>query len=169
MKKNKGFSLVELIIVIAIMAILAAAIAPALIRYIDKSRKADDVTAAGTIQTAVQSAISNEAAYDEVMAAIPANGTVDLLSATAGATGFGLINNTAPTGVTNSAATFIREVNSNIGGEVPKLKYRKQLDGRGVPSGWIVGISSNGKPVVYISDSSSNKIQVQPVIDPSYQ
>ena len=37
MKKtnNKGFSLVELIIVIAIMAILAGAIAPALIRYID--------------------------------------------------------------------------------------------------------------------------------------
>ena len=42
-KSNKGFSLVELIIVIAIMAILAAAIAPALIRYIDKSRKADDL------------------------------------------------------------------------------------------------------------------------------
>ena len=36
---NKGFSLVELIIVIAIMAILAAAIAPALTRYIDKSRR----------------------------------------------------------------------------------------------------------------------------------
>ena len=32
--KNIGFSLVELIIVIAIMAVLAAAIAPALIRYI---------------------------------------------------------------------------------------------------------------------------------------
>ena len=42
-KFNKGFSLVELIIVIAIMEILAAAIAPALIRYIDKSRKAVDV------------------------------------------------------------------------------------------------------------------------------
>ena len=40
---NKGFSLVELIIVIAIMAILAAAIAPAVIRYIDKSRKAVDI------------------------------------------------------------------------------------------------------------------------------
>ena len=39
MKKNNGFSLVELIIVIAIMAILATVIAPALIRFIDKSRK----------------------------------------------------------------------------------------------------------------------------------
>ena len=64
--KNKGFSLVELIIVIAIMAILAAAIAPALIRYIDKSRKADDVTAGGTINSAVSAALANEDAYDEL-------------------------------------------------------------------------------------------------------
>ena len=33
---NEGFSLVELIIVIAIMAILAGALAPALIKYIKK-------------------------------------------------------------------------------------------------------------------------------------
>ena len=36
---NEGFSLVELIIVIAIMAILAAALAPQLIKYIDNSRR----------------------------------------------------------------------------------------------------------------------------------
>ena len=65
--KNKGFSLVELIIVIAIMAILAAAIAPALIRYIDKSRRADDVTAAGTVETAVVTALANEKIYDAIV------------------------------------------------------------------------------------------------------
>ncbi len=56
---EKGFSLVELIIVIAIMAILAAAIAPALIRYIDKSRRADDVQAAHIIGQALSLAISS--------------------------------------------------------------------------------------------------------------
>ncbi len=67
-KFNDGFSLVELIIVIAIMAILAAAIAPALIRYIDKSRKADDVAAADAIGTTVQAGInSSDEAYDYVM------------------------------------------------------------------------------------------------------
>ncbi len=48
-RKNKGFSMVELIIVIAIMAILAAALAPALIKYVRKSRRARDVDAAKEI------------------------------------------------------------------------------------------------------------------------
>ena len=64
MKKNKGFSMVELIIVIAIMAILAGALAPALIKYINKSRISTDIQTANTIATAVQTALSNEAGFD---------------------------------------------------------------------------------------------------------
>jgi prepilin-type N-terminal cleavage/methylation domain len=60
--KNKGFSLVELIIVIAIMAILAAAIAPAVIRYIDKSRHATDVESADEIARC----IANELLADDL-------------------------------------------------------------------------------------------------------
>ncbi|MBR3539735.1 MAG: prepilin-type N-terminal cleavage/methylation domain-containing protein [Eubacterium sp.] len=64
---NKGFSLVELIIVIAIMAILAAAVAPALIRYIDKSRITDDVNTASTIAKAVELALGEEQPWDDYM------------------------------------------------------------------------------------------------------
>lgn len=64
MKKNKGFSMVELIIVIAIMAILAGALAPALIKYINKSRISTDIQTANTIATAVQTALANESGYD---------------------------------------------------------------------------------------------------------
>ena len=64
MKKNKGFSMVELIIVIAIMAILAGALAPALIKYINKSRISTDIQTANTIATAAQTALSNENGYD---------------------------------------------------------------------------------------------------------
>ena len=59
-KNNKGFSLVELIIVIAIMAILAGALAPALIKYINKSRRSADISNADTIRTACQTAMSYE-------------------------------------------------------------------------------------------------------------
>lgn len=66
MKKtsNKGFSMVELIIVIAIMAILAAALAPSLIKYINKSRLSTDVQTGTTIASAVNAALAVEAAYD---------------------------------------------------------------------------------------------------------
>ena len=59
---NKGFSLVELIIVIAIMAILAMAIAPAVIRYIDKSRHAIDVDNADEISRSM----ANELLKDDL-------------------------------------------------------------------------------------------------------
>ncbi len=39
---NKGFSLVELIIVIAIMAVLVGVLAPQYIKYVEKSRISAD-------------------------------------------------------------------------------------------------------------------------------
>ncbi len=50
---NKGFSLVELIVVIAIMSILAAVAGVAVLRYIEKSRQAMDVYNASLIRDAI--------------------------------------------------------------------------------------------------------------------
>lgn len=58
-KNNKGFSLVELIVVMAIMAILVGAIAPQVVKYVEKSRETKDLQVAATIFTAVQTSISS--------------------------------------------------------------------------------------------------------------
>ena len=62
MKKmnNKGFSLVELIIVIAIMAILIAVLAPQYIKYVEKSRRSADLDNYQAIINAVQTAFADE-------------------------------------------------------------------------------------------------------------
>ena len=57
MKNNKGFSLVELIIVIAIMAILVGVMAPQLIRYIEKTKESSDVQLLDTVRSAITTAV----------------------------------------------------------------------------------------------------------------
>ncbi len=56
MKNNKGFSLVELIIVIAIMAILVGVMAPQLIKYIEKTNVSSDVQLCDTVRSALVTA-----------------------------------------------------------------------------------------------------------------
>lgn len=56
---NKGFSLVELIVVIAIMAVLVAVLAPQFTKYIDQSRKSNDAATVAGIVTAAQVGIAD--------------------------------------------------------------------------------------------------------------
>ncbi|MDD6627313.1 MAG: prepilin-type N-terminal cleavage/methylation domain-containing protein [Lachnospiraceae bacterium] len=50
---NKGFSLVELIIVIAIMAILVVVLAPQYLKYVEKSRVSSDAQTAVEFESAM--------------------------------------------------------------------------------------------------------------------
>ena len=62
---NKGFSLVELIVVIAIMAVLVGVLAPTLIRNVEKSRESSDLQTLDSIRGSVTTALSVEAVNDE--------------------------------------------------------------------------------------------------------
>lgn len=59
-KKQKGFTLVEVIVVLVILAIMAAVLIPSLIGYIDKSRENSIVSETRSIVTAVQSLASEK-------------------------------------------------------------------------------------------------------------
>lgn len=61
---NNGFSLVELIIVVAIMAILAGAIVPSIIRYMDRAREGRFVSDAKNILTDAQADYMDELSKD---------------------------------------------------------------------------------------------------------
>lgn len=105
-KNNKGFSLVELIIVIAIMAILAGALAPALIKYINKSRRSTDIQNADSLRTAIQTALSNPDAADSVDAAT----TYDAASISA----------------SKASDSFMKEVYSVVGNNTLTTKYSQK-------------------------------------------
>ena len=65
MKKmnNKGFSLVELIIVIAIMAVLVGVLAPQFLKYVESSRQSRDEQSMGEVNNAVKVACADEKVF----------------------------------------------------------------------------------------------------------
>ena len=66
--ENKGFSLVELIVVIAIMAVMTSVLAPALLKYVEESRAQKDNSAMNEVTHAIKLALANEDVYDECLA-----------------------------------------------------------------------------------------------------
>jgi type IV pilus assembly protein PilA len=86
---NKGFSLVELIVVIAIMAVLVGVLAPTLIRNVEKSRESKDAQNIDSIKNAIEVALQDEDAYSAAV-----GNTIVTVESAAGSTDVSIANST---------------------------------------------------------------------------
>ena len=80
---NKGFTLVELIVVLVILAILAAILVPALLGYIDRAKQQQIVLNAKSCLTAAQAEMSSMYGKGEPIADIEKSAHKDLIISTA--------------------------------------------------------------------------------------
>ncbi len=110
---NKGFSLVELIIVIAIMAILVGVLAPQLMKYVERSRQSKDIQSVDAVHTAVVTAM-----LDPVVDDAPGNGTYTLDAMISG------------TGLTPAAPKFnaaVKEIlNDKVAADIEDAKFESK-------------------------------------------
>ena len=131
---NKGFSLVELIVVVAIMAVLIGVLAPQYLRYVEKTRLQKDNSAIAEIANAMKIAAADE--------------TVNtLIAGTTGGVNVTIVNSSNTANAT-IASTYTTASNTYKKSAV-NIVLNIQVDGNGVVTvkatgGWIE--TPNGTP-----------------------
>ena len=131
-KKNKGFTLVELIIVIAIIAILGIILAPQYIKYVDKSRWSTDQNNAKTLLKEVQTAVVDVQEQEKD----PGSGTITMSSS--GTEAATTVSNDLKTSLTSADSHWTTTKVTNKGkaaGSAPHKKYIITIDANAQVSG----------------------------------
>ena len=111
-KNNKGFSLVELIVVVAIMAVLIGVLVPTLVRNVEKSKKQKDVSAVEEVRNQMTIALADEKFTSLKGTITCSNGKITLDGSTKGVE------------PNDTAADYIKEVCQNLNA---KDTFEKQL------------------------------------------
>jgi len=133
MKNNKGFSLVELIIVIAIMAILVGVMAPQLIKYIEKTNESSDAQLCDSVRTALTTA-SMDPDIVRNGGGLSGNGTFTTITAA------------CADSATKTAAFEILGISSDISNSSFKSKVGKNL-------GLHIEVTGSNNITVYVNSS----------------
>lgn len=122
---QEGFSLVELIIVIAIMAILIGVVALAVIPYLQRSRESKDLSTLDTVCSALSSAVATSQ--------VTGSGTVTISD--------GDLSNAASTG---DGAAVLSEMQTTLG------SGSKKLTSKNVANGDIVCVFNAADNTIYV-------------------
>lgn len=149
--EREGFSLVELIIVIAIMAILIGVVTLAVLPNIAKSKESKDITALDTLLSAVNNAVaSQQVSTTGNFTASIANGEADIKAA-------------APLSGDAKSTTVRDEVVKLLGKEkLPFASSKCQDSTNKVFCGWTFSTGTGGETIIKIKvavqDSSGNTV-----------
>lgn len=137
LKSKKGFTLIELVIVIAILGVLAAVAITMFPRLSDSSREKADVTRAAQIKNAIATYIAESGDVD----AGGLGNTVDLILAA------------LQTGVNDGSITYGPYLENIGGGTADASDYDPQQDGMG---GWDIDIDASAGGNVTVSSAATD-------------
>ena len=155
LKNNKGFSLPEMIIALAIIVILVGFAGAQLLRYIEKSKLSKDVSNAKTIYSDVVTTIGEAQIHDEVLIAINNAGGANL--------DFTATGNGAFTGTSGLALKTLQQYRP----VAPAFNYNKNN-----PTSWVVSVQKVGTvdlaAHVYIVDGTGARVEVAPNVTGPY-
>lgn len=135
---NKGFSLVELIIVIAIMAVLMVVLAPQLLRYVEKTRLQKDNSAISEIANAIKIACADE----KILADVPSTP----ITFTTDAKG-----NQTHTFTASSTDAFATELASTIGTVTTSSKTYQKAAAAGGAGALVINITTTSDGSVTVT------------------
>lgn len=127
LKSSKGFSLVELVIVIGIIAVLVAVVGAFIIRYIEKSKIQKDVANGSALASAAVAAANEPEVYRELTHAIAVGNTQTTMVSP------GLNWSSGYTDL------FTTTVARNYG-KMPDFEYKKTT-----PSSWLIQVTNMGE------------------------
>lgn len=152
LKSSKGFSLIELVIVLGIIAVLVAVVGAFIIKYIEKSKIQKDVANGSALASAAVAAANEPEIYRELSHSIPVGNTQTTMYSPG-------LNWSAP-----YTDTFTTTVARNYGA-LPDFEYRKVT-----PSSWVIQVTNTGERLdVKVSIvTASGTFQVAPEAEGPY-
>jgi len=150
MKKmnNKGFSLVELIVVVLIMAIIAVALAPQVMKWVENSRKSTDIENYNALVEAANVASTNEDFLKNI-----GNNTVTITMKEKPASG-------NPTTLTNDTGNKLKNILDNTLPGWENTEITGAWANETIINGNTTGTYASGTGFVISISKSGNGIQV---------